>query len=76
MSKQKPDHLPFLEAIGRINVKPESILYVGDHPFNDIKPANEMGMDTLWIDHLNKNNIPSTYKITEPDKLASTIASL
>ena len=76
LSKQKPDHLPFLDALGRIKVKPESTLYVGDHPFNDIKPANEIGMDTLWIDHLNKNNMFSTYKITEPDKLADTILSL
>jgi len=72
----KPDHIPFKEALKLLEVDPKSALYVGDHPVNDIKPANELGMDTLWIDHLNKNNMLSTYRITTADNLAYTITNL
>ena len=76
LGSEKPDHFPFKEALNLLEVDPKSALYVGDHPVNDIKPANELGMDTLWIDHLNKNNMLSTYSITNADNLAFTITNL
>jgi|TARA_B100001971_G_scaffold205787_1_gene223712 HAD superfamily hydrolase (TIGR01549 family) len=76
LGSEKPNYLPFEEALDRLEVEPESALYVGDHPLNDIKPANELGMDTLWIDHLNNDDIVSTYRITDANNLADTIAIL
>ena len=76
MGSEKPDYLPFEEALNRFEADPKSVLYIGDHPLNDIKPANELGIYTLWIDHLNKNNMFSTYRIIDPDKLAVTMANL
>ena len=76
LGSEKPSLLPFEKALCRFNVDPKSTLYVGDHPLNDIKPANDLGMDTLWIDHLNKNNMFATYKINDPNKLAVRIGKL
>lgn len=76
LGSEKPDYLPFEEALDRLEVEPESALYVGDHPLNDIKPANELGMDTLWINHLNNDDTVSTYRITDANNLADTIAIL
>ena len=73
---EKPDHVPFKLALERLSVDSSSVLYIGDHPLNDIKPANELGMDTLWVDHLNNNNIFATYRINDPNKLAFTIENL
>ena len=76
LNSEKPNHFPFEEALSQLSVNAETTLFVGDHPVNDIKPANELGMDTLWIDHLDKNNIVSTYRITDANNLSDTIAYL
>ena len=76
LGHEKPDHIPFKEALDRLSVVPNSVLYIGDHPLNDIKPANDLGMDTLWIDHLDNNNMFATYRINDPNKLAFTMANL
>ena len=76
LDSAKPDHFPFEEALARLSVNAETTLFVGDHPINDIKPADELGMDTLWIDHLDENNIVSTYRITDANNSADTITYL
>lgn len=73
---QKPNNIPFLTALDYLKVEPESALYVGDNPLNDIKPSNKLGIDTLWIDHLGEDNIESTYRITNPNYLAEKITNL
>lgn len=74
--KEKPDQQPFKVAMEKTNIEPEFTLFVGDHPTNDIISSQELGMETMWIDHLNQNNIYSNYRISEPSKLAETIRCL
>jgi HAD superfamily hydrolase (TIGR01549 family) len=76
LGSQKPEHLPFEEAIKQFKVDPKLALFVGDHPINDIQSACDVGMDTMWIDHLDNNNMVSTYKITDANILADTITNL
>jgi putative hydrolase of the HAD superfamily len=76
LGSQKPAHLPFKEAIKQFKVDPKLALFVGDHPINDIQSACDVGMDTMWIDHLDNNNMVSTYKITDANILADTITNL
>ena len=75
LNSEKPNHFPFEEALAQLTVNAETTLVVGDHPVDDIKPANELGMDTMWIDHLD-NNMVSTYKIKDANILADTITKL
>ena len=45
----KPDREIFLRALNRADCKPENAVMVGDRLDNDIVPANEIGMKTVWI---------------------------
>lgn len=45
----KPSREIFDEAARRINVKNENIVYIGDHPENDIKGALGADMKVIWM---------------------------
>ncbi len=47
----KPDQAFFLLAQKKAKALPENILFIGDSPHHDIKPAKELGWNTLHIDH-------------------------
>jgi putative hydrolase of the HAD superfamily len=46
---KKPDPAIFLAAAARLEVAPADILFVGDHPRNDIWGAYNAGMHTAWL---------------------------
>jgi putative hydrolase of the HAD superfamily len=45
----KPDSLPFLTACRGLKVRPEKVIFVGDHPIRDIRGAAQLGMTTVRI---------------------------
>lgn len=45
----KPDKRIFEIALNRANCKPQHTVMVGDRIDNDIIPAKELGMKTIWI---------------------------
>jgi len=47
----KPSRLPFRQAIKKLGLKPEEILFVGDNPERDIKGAKAMGMKTALAEY-------------------------
>ena len=47
--KEKPDAAIFLAAAAHLQTRPEKILFVGDHPYNDIWGAHGAGMRTAWL---------------------------
>jgi putative hydrolase of the HAD superfamily len=63
---KKPDPTIFLAAASHLQIPAAEILFVGDHPYNDIWGAHSVGMRTAWL------------KRTQdwPDTLSSTIADL
>lgn len=46
---KKPDPAIFLAAAECLKVAPKDILFVGDHPANDILGAQNVGMQTAWL---------------------------
>jgi len=46
----KPCGKLFLEASRRVGVKPDHCLYVGNDFFQDIWGANQIGMQSVWLD--------------------------
>lgn len=46
----KPDPALFLEACRRLDVAPEEVLHVGDHPEMDVAGAARAGLRSCWID--------------------------
>jgi putative hydrolase of the HAD superfamily len=63
---KKPDASIFLAAASHLQTPPENILFVGDHPYNDIWGAHNVGMHTAW---LNRTQV-------WPETLSSSIADL
>jgi 2-haloacid dehalogenase len=45
----KPAHDNFLRAIEVIGLPQDSILHVAQSLYHDIKPANELGLATVWV---------------------------
>lgn len=45
----KPDKRIFLVMAKRLGVEAEEMIYVGDHPVNDIEGAAEAGCKTIWM---------------------------
>ena len=47
---EKPDTRLFKLALDRMNAEPDTSVYVGDHPYFDIEPAQSIGMFAVLID--------------------------
>ncbi len=45
----KPDGRIFEAALHALGKRPEQVLYVGDHPANDVAGAAAVGMRTCWV---------------------------
>lgn len=45
---RKPDPALFLRLTDRLCVRPDEVLYVGDHYDHDILPARALGMQAIW----------------------------
>ncbi|WP_404407086.1 HAD family hydrolase [Jeotgalibacillus malaysiensis] len=45
---RKPDPEIFERALMRLGVSAEEAVFVGDHPVNDVRAANGVGMKTVW----------------------------
>jgi len=46
--KKKPDPVPFLYALRRMNTAPGDAMIVGDSPRRDIAPGKDLGMTTVY----------------------------
>jgi putative hydrolase of the HAD superfamily len=46
---KKPEERIFRAAAAEIGVPAEQILFVGDHPYNDVWGAHRVGMKTAWL---------------------------
>jgi HAD superfamily hydrolase (TIGR01549 family) len=51
MGVSKPDKDFFRQALDRLKVDPKEIVMIGDTYKNDILPAIELGMRTVWVLH-------------------------
>lgn len=60
----KPDPLPFLKALSKLEVAPEEALHVGDNLAEDIPGAQAAGMRVAWI---NRSATPRDPSLRPPD---------
>lgn len=51
MGVAKPDKEFFRQALERLNAEPRDVVMIGDTYKNDILPAIELGMRTVWVLH-------------------------
>lgn len=46
---KKPDPRIFGMAADKLGLRPEEMLFIGDHPLNDVEGAARFGMATIWV---------------------------
>ena len=71
---EKPDSAIFLAAAACLGYEPDNILFVGDHPHNDIWGARQVGMHTAWL-HLQRE-WPAELVETPPDYIIGSLGEL
>jgi putative hydrolase of the HAD superfamily len=62
---KKPDPEIFKRALKQLNVSPQQSLFVGDHPENDVKAAQNIGMKGIWKNDLQWNQVEADYIIDD-----------
>jgi putative hydrolase of the HAD superfamily len=62
---RKPDPEIFKRALKQLNVSPLQSLFVGDHPENDVKAAQNIGMKGIWKRDLQWNQVEADYIIED-----------
>lgn len=62
---KKPNPKIFMRALKRLNLKPEESIYVGDHPENDIRGAENAGMVGIWKRDFNWGDLEANYIIED-----------
>ncbi len=66
---EKPDTRLFKLALDRMNAEPDTSVYVGDHPYFDIEPAQSIGMFAVLIDRRGRFPDHRGPRITTLDEL-------
>jgi len=75
----KPNPKLYLRACADLNLKPASVMYVGDNPKNDIDPPNRLGMTTVRMRRSGKyrdieGETQPRYEVKHFDELAEILA--
>jgi putative hydrolase of the HAD superfamily len=70
---EKPDTRLFKLALDRMNAEPDTSVYVGDHPYFDIEPAQSIGMFAVLIDRRGRFPDHQGPRITTLDQLPPLI---
>ncbi|HIW32549.1 MAG TPA: HAD family hydrolase, partial [Candidatus Paenibacillus intestinavium] len=69
---QKPHRSIFELTLSKLQAKPDQCWYIGDHPINDIKGANDVGIHTIWLQGFMEqetNSVAPSYTINDLDEI-------
>jgi putative hydrolase of the HAD superfamily len=70
----KPDSRVFKHGLERFGASPAQVWMIGDDLEYDIRPAQELGMDTVWVNHA-KIDLPGNRPVT-PTRTIYSLAEL
>ncbi len=62
---KKPNPNIFLKALEKMKTLPGEAIFVGDHPFNDIRAAKEVGMKGIWMRDKFWSEVDSDYVVND-----------
>jgi putative hydrolase of the HAD superfamily len=62
---KKPDPQIFKRALQQLNVSPNQSLFVGDHPYNDVKAAQSVGIKGIWKKDRQWNHVEADFIIDD-----------
>lgn len=69
---EKPDREIFDMMCEKLGVRPGEMLYVGDHPVNDVDGAAAAGCRTVWV----RTTRVTSYGKYEPDEVVNDVGEL
>ena len=70
---QKPDERIFLMMAEKMGVEPSEMMYVGDHPLNDVEGSRKAGCVSVWVKTTGTWIFP---EIEKPDLQIETVEEL
>ncbi|WP_342434050.1 HAD family hydrolase [Neobacillus sp. FSL H8-0543] len=70
---KKPDPQIFQRAISKLDVLPYESLFMGDHPENDVKGAQNIGMKGIWKKDYQWHNVDADYIVDDLAQLPAII---
>ena len=73
---KKPNPKIFKRALEQLNVSPNESIFVGDHPENDVKAAQSVGIKGIWKKDFQWNNIEADFTIEDLSELTPIIVTL
>ncbi|MBO1001586.1 HAD family hydrolase [Pseudogracilibacillus auburnensis] len=74
----KPSTELFNYALSLLEVEKREVIMVGDNPLTDILGASKIGIDSIWINHHNKEltEVTPTYEVSRLKEIMPIIKSL
>lgn len=73
---KKPNPQIFKQALEQLNVSPNQSLFVGDHPDNDVKAAQNVGIKGIWKKDFQWNNVEADFIVDDLAELSLIIENL
>lgn len=73
---KKPDPAIFKRALKRLNKEPRESVFVGDHPENDVKASQYVGMRGIWKKDVQWDAFEPDYAVEDLGELPTMIRNL
>jgi putative hydrolase of the HAD superfamily len=73
---KKPEPQIFNRAMEQLSMLPSDCIFVGDHPVNDVKGAQNVGMKGIWKQDFQWDHVEADFIIKDLEELPSIIAKL
>lgn len=76
--KGKPSTEIFNYALSLLEVEKSEVIMIGDNPMTDILGASKIGIDSIWINHHNREivEVTPTYEVSRLKEILPIIKSL
>lgn len=73
---KKPDPKIFNRALEKLNVSSDQCVFVGDHPENDVRASQNVGMKGVWKEDFQWDNVEADFTINDLAELPLIIGQL
>jgi len=73
---KKPNPKIFLRALEQLKVSPNQCIFLGDHPENDVKAAQNVGMKGIWKKDVRWESVKADFTVNDLAELFLIIKKL